>query len=86
MDILILTAMKSADLEHATGHPPSTMQNTFQGIKFGTNDFVVRLSVMQNQYLHKRRIVRTKTVIVCQKIQKDVFRLISLFLGNKHVL
>ena len=35
-----------------------------QGIKFGTNNFVVHLSVMQNQYRHKRWIVCAKTVIV----------------------
>ena len=54
-----------------------------QGIQFGTNDFVVRLSVMQKQYRHKRRIVRAKTAIVHQKIPKDVFRLISLFFEKK---
>ena len=32
-----------------------------QGIKFGTNIFVVSLSVMQNLYRHKRWIVRAKT-------------------------
>ena len=33
-------------------------------IKFGTKYFVVRLSIIQNQYRHKRRIVRAETVIV----------------------
>ncbi|XP_041373396.1 cell death abnormality protein 1-like [Gigantopelta aegis] len=43
------------------------------GTEFGTNDCVVRVSVMQNQYQYKRQIVRAKAVIICQKIYKDMF-------------
>ena len=53
-----------------------------QGIKLSTNDFIGRLSVMQHQYQHKRRIIRAKTNRSLEN-QKDVFRLISLFLARE---
>ena len=46
-------------------------QIMFKGIRFGMNGFVVHLSVMQNQYWHKRRIVHAKTLIT-QKIETGV--------------
>ena len=56
----------------------STSDN--QWLKIGHERFCrSSVSVMQNQYRHKRWIVPAKTVIGRQKIQKDVFRLISQF-------